>query len=149
MEVILRQDVEGLGATGEICNVAAGYARNYLIPNRFAVQVNTQNLKALAHEKRLLEAKELRNKESAREMAGVISGLTCKFVRRAGEEDRLFGSVTSIDIANSLEEQNVVVDRRSINLDEPIKELGIFMIPISLYPDIIPSLRVVVIREEE
>ena len=82
-------------------------------------------------------------------MAGVISGLTCKFVRRAGEEDRLFGSVTSIDIANSLEEQNVVVDRRSINLDEPIKELGIFMIPISLYPDIIPSLRVVVIREEE
>ena len=84
MEVILRQDVEGLGATGEICNVAAGYARNYLIPNRFAVQVNTQNLKALAHEKRLLEAKELKNKESARETAGVISGLTCKFVRRAG-----------------------------------------------------------------
>jgi len=149
MEVILRQDIEGLGATGEIRKVAAGYARNYLIPNQFAVQVNTQNLKALAHEKRLLEAKELKNKEAAREMAGVISGLTCTFTRRAGEEDRLFGSVTSIDIASSLEDQNIVVDRRAVDLTEPIKELGIFMIPINLYPDIIPSLRVVVVREEE
>ena len=149
MEVILRQDIEGLGATGEIRKVAAGYARNYLIPNEFAVQVNTQNLKALAHENRLLEAKELKNKEAAREMAGVISGLTCTFTRRAGEEDRLFGSVTSIDIASSLEDQNMVVDRRAVDLTEPIKELGIFMIPINLYPDIIPSLRVVVVRDEE
>tara|TARA_B100001964_G_C14014903_1_gene501110 strand:- start:142 stop:591 length:450 start_codon:yes stop_codon:yes gene_type:complete len=149
MEIILKQDVDGLGEIGQIRKVAPGYARNYLIPNQFAVQVNPQNLRALEHEKLLLDATELKNKEAARELAGVISGLTCTIARRAGEGDRLFGSVTNIDIANSLAEQNVIVDRRSFDLAEPIKELGIFMIPINLYPDIIPSLRVVVVREAE
>ena len=146
MEIILRQDVEGLGATGEICNVAAGYARNYLIPNRFAVQVNTQNLKALAHEKRLLEAKELKNKESAREMAGVISGLTCKFVRRAGEEDRLFGSVTSQNIHEALIEKGIEVDRHAILLEEPIKALGIYDIPVKITKGLNQEVKVYVIQ---
>ena len=149
MEGVFIKDVVNQARAGEVKNVAGGYARNYLIPNQFAVQVNPQNLRALEHEKLLLDAKELKNKEAARELAGVISGITCTIARRAGEEDRLFGSVTNIDIANSLAEQNVIVDRRSFDLAEPIKELGIFMIPINLYPDIIPSLRVVVVREAE
>ncbi|MCE2414960.1 50S ribosomal protein L9 [Candidatus Poribacteria bacterium] len=147
MEVILKESVEGLGLPGDVLNVADGYARNYLLPMQLAVHATERNRRHLDHQKRVIDHQETKNKDRAREIAGQMTGVTCTLSRRAGENDRLFGSVTSMDIAENLRTQGFDLERRFFELAEPIRELGVFMVPIKLYTDVVVELRVVVERE--
>ena len=148
MEIILKKTVERLGNTGDVVIVANGYARNYLIPMQLAVRATERNQQQLDHEKRLIVHLESKEKTKAEQLARQIAEVTCTIRRRAGENDRLFGSVTSMDIAEVLSAQSIAIDRRTIETNEPIRELGIFMVPIRLYADVVANLRVVVEREE-
>ena len=148
MEVILKKSVEGLGAPGDVLKVADGYARNYLLPMQLAVHATERNRRYLEHQKRVIDQQESKDKERAREIASQITGVTCTLKRRAGENDRLFGSVTSMDVAEALRAEGFELERRFLELTEPIRELGVFMVPVKLHTDVVIELRVVVEREE-
>ena len=148
MEVILKKSVEGLGAPGDVLKVSDGYARNYLLPMQLAVHATERNRRYLDHQKRVIDQQESKNREHAREIASQISGVTCTLKRRAGENDRLFGSVTSMDIAEAVRAEGFELERRFFELAEPIRELGVFMVPIRLHTDVVVELRVVVERDE-
>jgi large subunit ribosomal protein L9 len=148
MEIILRRSVEGLGTEGKILTVADGYARNYLIPMQLAVQATEKNRRMLEHEKHVLAIQHTKGKREAEQLASRIAETTCTIQRRAGENDRLFGSVTSMDIAEALSAQSIEIDRRHIELGNPIRELGVFMVPIRFYADVVANLQVFVVREE-
>ena len=148
MEVILKKSVEGLGLPGDVLNVADGFARNYLLPMQLAVHATERNRRHLDHEKRVIDHQGAKDKELAQEIAAQMTGVTCTLSRRAGEHDRLFGSVTSMDIAENLRTQGVDLERRFFELAEPIRELGVFMVPVKLHTDVVVELRVVVGREE-
>ena len=147
MEVILKKSVEGLGVPGDVLKVADGYARNYLLPMQLAVHATERNRRYLEHQKRVIDQQESKDKEQAREIASQIAGVTCTLKRRAGENDRLFGSVTSMDIAEALRSEGFALERRFLELAEPIRELGVFMVPVKLHTDVVVELRVVVERE--
>jgi len=147
MEVILKKSVEGLGVPGDVLKVADGYARNYLLPMQLAVHATERNHRYLEHQKRVIEQQESKDKERAREIASQITGVTCTLKRRAGENDRLFGSVTSMDVAEALRTEGFELERRFLELAEPIRELGVFMVPVKLHTDVVVELRVVVERE--
>ena len=132
MEIILQEDVENLGEIGDIIKVKDGYARNYLLPRGFAVMASRRNVRVLEHQKRLAAVKRERVATSANAVREKISGLTLTIAARAGEEEKLFGSVTNIDIEKALQGQGVSVDRRKIVLAEPIKQLGTYTIPVRL-----------------
>ena len=144
MKVILREPVEGLGGAGDVITVADGHARNYLIPMQLAVQATEENQRQLEHEKHLSAHVEGKAKLGAEQLAEQIAGVTCTIQRRAGENDRLFGSVTSQNIAEALAAQLIEIDRRHINMDEPIRELGVFTVPIHLHSEVVANLQVVV-----
>lgn len=148
MEVILKKSVEGLGVPGDVLNVADGYARNYLLPMQLAVHATERNRRYLEHQKRVIDQEESKNREHAREIAAQITGVTCTLKRRAGENDRLFGSVTSMDVAEAVRAEGFELERRFFELAEPIRELGVFMVPVKLHTDVVVELRVVVEREE-
>ena len=148
MEVILKKSVEGLGAPGDVLKVADGYARNYLLPMQLAVHATERNRRHLEHQKRVIDHQEAKDKERALEIASQITGVTCTLSRRAGENDRLFGSVTSMDISESLRAQGFDLERRFFELAEPIRELGVFMVPVKLHTDVVVELQIVVEREE-
>ena len=148
MEVILKKSVEGLGVPGDVLNVADGYARNYLLPMQLAVHATERNRRHLEHQKRVIDQEESKNREHAREIAAQITGVTCTLKRRAGENDRLFGSVTSMDVAEAVRAEGFELERRFFELAEPIRELGVFMVPVKLHTDVVVELRVVVEREE-
>lgn len=148
MEVILKKSVEGLGAPGDVLQVSDGYARNYLLPMQLAVHATERNRRYLDHQKRVIDQQESKNREHAREIASQISGVTCTLKRRAGENDRLFGSVTSMDIAEAVRAEGFELERRLFELAEPIRELGVFMVPVRLHTDVVVELRVVVERDE-
>ena len=147
MEVILKESVEGLGVPGDVLDVADGYARNYLLPMQLAVHATERNRRHFEHQKRVIDHQESRNRDQAREIAAQIAGVTCTLSRRAGENDRLFGSVTAMDIAEALHAEGFDLERRFFALEEPIRELGVFMVPIKLHTDVQIELRVVVERE--
>ena len=147
MEVILKKSVEGLGVPGDVLKVADGYARNYLLPMQLAVHATERNRRFLEHQKRVIDQQESKDKERAREIAAQITGVTCTLTRRAGENDRLFGSVTSMDVAEALRAEGFELERRFLELAEPIRELGVFMVPVKLHTDVVVELRVVVERE--
>ena len=146
--VILRQDVTDLGRAGEIVDVKAGYARNYLIPQGLAYAASEGNVRRLENERRQARVSVEREKERAEGLAAELEGRSVSFKVRAGEEGRLFGSVTSVDIAEQLAREGVVIDRRDIMLDEPIKELGVFRVSVRLHADVRPELTVWVVAEE-
>ncbi len=149
MEVILKKSIEGLGASGDVLKVADGYARNYLLPMQLAVHATERDQRHLEHQKRVIDQQETKDREQAREIASQISGVTCHLTRRAGENDRLFGSVTPTDIVDSLRTAaSLELDRRVIELTEPIRELGAFTVSVKLHADVTAELRVVVEREE-
>lgn len=148
MEIILKRTVDGLGNGGDVITVANGYARNYLIPMQLAIQATEQNRRQFDHEKDILVNLETKEKAQAEQLAASISEATCTIQRRSGENDRLFGSVTSMDIAESLSAQSIEIDRRHIELADPIRELGVFTVLIRLHTDVVADLRVVVEREE-
>jgi large subunit ribosomal protein L9 len=132
MEVILREDVQNLGTVGDIVKVKPGFARNYLLPRGLAVVADRRNVHVLAHQKRIVADKRERDRRHAETAAQKLSSLRVTIKARAGEEGKLFGSVTNIDIEKALAEQGVTVERRRIRLDEPIKSIGEHLIPVHL-----------------
>ncbi|MBI5286884.1 MAG: 50S ribosomal protein L9 [Deltaproteobacteria bacterium] len=147
MKVILREDVSSLGKGGNVVKVADGYARNYLVPKGLALEATPKNLKIWEEERKALAKRLARQKEEALKTVERLEGLVCTFPRRVGEDERLFGSVTSIDIEGYLKERGLDVDRKKILLEDPIKTLGIFTVPVKLHPEAIANLKVEVVRE--
>ena len=149
MNVILMQDLEPLGYEGDIVDVARGYARNYLIPKGLATEASNANLKALEMRKGKILAKRTKDKEEAERVREKISEVTVTIRAKAGEEGKLYGSVTSRDIAQQLDAQGVEVDRRKIVIDEAIRSLGEFEVAVKLHPDVVAMIKVVVEEEEK
>jgi large subunit ribosomal protein L9 len=150
LKVILRQDIDTLGAAGDVVTVKPGYARNYLLPRGFAFEATQSNLRRIEEDKSRAEAKTRRDYLEARRRASQLEGVSLTFHAKAGEESKLFGSITSGDIADRLAEQGLdfEVDRRAIELDEPIKALGVFAVPVKLHADVKPELKVWVIKAD-
>lgn len=149
MEVILRHDMDELGLEGDIVKVAKGYARNYLVPKGFALEATPQNIKALELQRKKIEAKRLKGRESAEQLRERMAGLVIQIPQKVGEEGKLYGSVTTMDIAGYLEAQGIVIDRRKISLDKPIKAVGEYDVPVRIYPKVTGSVKVVVAPEGE
>lgn len=148
-EVILRAEVDHLGHAGDVVEVAPGYARNFLVPRGLAYVATEANKHRVAQEKKKYVEKLAEQKVAAEEVAGRLEGKEITFVRMAGEEDQLYGSVSTADIAEALEEAGYDVDRRLVGLDEPIKSLGEFDVPIRLHPEVTVPIKVIVEREQE
>jgi large subunit ribosomal protein L9 len=149
MEVILREHVEHLGRRGDVVKVAAGYARNYLLPRNLALAVNQGNRRRIEHERKIVEQKELAEKAAAEATAARLGEVVCEIGRRVGEHDALYGSVTTADIAASLAEKGFEVDKRKIHLEEPLKQLGEFTVPVKLHHEVTAQVKVVVTKLEE
>ncbi|MGH7369561.1 MAG: 50S ribosomal protein L9 [Candidatus Methylomirabilaceae bacterium] len=149
MKIILLQEVEKLGRAGEQVEVADGYARNFLIPARKAVAATPAHAKSLNDLVRQNKGRQDRLRQAAEELAGRITGARCVVKRRAGEQEKLFGSVTNLDIAAALADLGIEVDRRKILLDEPIKALGNYTVQVRLHPQVVADLRLNVERREE
>ena len=147
MEVILRQAVDNLGHPGDIVTVSAGYARNFLLPRGLAYEATPGNLKRIAAERQRLEAAENTRRDTAKDLAKRIEEVSLTFSARVVEEGKLFGSITATDIAQQLEAHGVHVEKRQIDLHEPIKTLGVFRVPIRLHADVRPEVRVWVIKQ--
>jgi large subunit ribosomal protein L9 len=147
MEIILRQAVENLGKTGDVVKVKAGYARNYLLPHGLAYEATPGNLKRIQQERDRLEAAENERRTAAQGLAEKIEQVSLTFSARVGEEGKLFGSVTAADIAAQLEAQGFRLEKRQIDLHEPIKALGVYRVPIRLHADVKPEVRVWVIKQ--
>jgi large subunit ribosomal protein L9 len=148
MKVILKEDIPKLGRMGQTVQVARGYGRNYLIPQGKAIQATSKNLKALEHERMLIQRKADLNRKEAEGLAGKIRGLTLTLTRKVVEEDKLYGSVSVSDISQALEEAGVEIERKLIKLDEPIKSLGEFKVSIKVYHDVTAELTVQVVKED-
>jgi len=149
MEVILREDVDKLGNRGQTVEVAAGYARNFLLPKRMAVRATQANRKIVEQERQAHVRREATERGAAEELAKLLNGVSVTVAQKAGEMDQLFGSVTAKDIAEALEKQNFTIERRKIHLDEPIKQLGEHPVVVRLFKDVSAEIKVNVIREEE
>jgi large subunit ribosomal protein L9 len=147
MEVILRQAIENLGNPGDVVTVKPGYARNFLLPRGLAYEATPGNLKRIAAERQRLEAAESNRRDAARELAKRIEEVSLTFSARVGDEGKLFGSITATDVAHQLEAQGVQVEKRQIDLHEPIKTLGVFRVPIRLHADVRPEVKVWVIKQ--
>lgn len=147
MEIILRQAIDDLGKPGDVVSVRAGYARNFLLPRGFAYEATPGNLKRIAQERSRLEAAENERREAASSIAVTLEQVSLTFSARVGEEGKLFGSVTAADIALQLEAQGIKIERRQIDLHEPIKALGVYKVPIRLHADVKPEIRVWVIKQ--
>lgn len=146
MEVILRQAVDKLGHPGDLVKVSAGFARNFLLPRGIAVEATEGNKRRIAQEKARLEAAEAERRQAAEAHATKLEQVSLTFSARVGEEGKLFGSVTAADIAHQLEAQGYAVERRQIDLPEPIKALGVYRVPIRLHADVKPEIKVWVIK---
>jgi large subunit ribosomal protein L9 len=147
MEVILREHVEHLGRRGDVVKVADGYARNYLLPRKLALTVTEGNRKQIERERQIAEKREADERVAAEAMAARLVGLEIAIARRVGETEALYGSVTSADIAEALAAKGFEVDRRRVQLAEPIKQLGEFDVPVRLHRDVSATVKVVVTRE--
>ena len=147
MEVILRQAVENLGHPGDVVTVSNGYARNYLLPRGVAYQATAGNKKRISQEKARLEAAEGQRRGAAEEIAKKLEEVSITFAARVGDEGKLFGSVTTQDIADQLAAQGFTIEKRQVELPEPIKTLGVYRIPIRLHADVHPEIKVWVIAQ--
>ena len=148
MKVILKQDVEKLGRKGDLVNVAPGFGRNYLIPRKLALEVTAGNLKMIEIERQALKKKAEAERQSFQGTIQKLNQVTLTFPRRAGEKDVIFGSVSAADIKEALDKLGFEVDKRKIHLDEPIKRLGNFTVPVKVYHEDKAEVKVVVVKEE-
>ena len=148
MEIILRESVPSLGKAGDTAKVADGYARNYLIPKGFAFLSDRKNVAQLERQRSMILARAAKFKAEYEALAGQLEGLDLSVSVRVGEEGRLYGSVTTMDIAKAVESKGYMVDRRKIQMDEPIKSIGEFVVPVKLSSDIVASLKVKVVPQE-
>jgi large subunit ribosomal protein L9 len=148
MKVILTQDMDSLGLAGEIVEVARGYARNYLIPKRVALEATEDNIKRTEAQRKTIEVKRIKLKEDALKVKERLADVVITIAQKAGEEDKLYGSVTSMDIAEQLEKEGITIDRRKIVLDKPIKSLGEFSVPVKLHSQVSAPVKVIVVPEQ-
>jgi large subunit ribosomal protein L9 len=148
MEVILREDVDNLGNRGQMVKVAAGYARNFLLPKKLAMEATDANKKIIEQVREAALRREAKEIGQAQELAKMMTGLTLTLKAKAGENDHLFGSITSQDIQRALEAQKYTIDRRKIHLPEPIRALGEYKVPVTLHRDVTPELAVNVVKED-
>jgi len=148
MKVILKTDMDSLGLEGSTVNVAKGYARNYLIPNGYAMEVNNQNIKFMEMQKKKIDTRRIKAKEDAEKIKLAIANTVVTLTQKVGEEEKLYGSVTSMDIASQLKNLGIDIDRRKILLDKPIRTLGEYDVLIKLYPEVTGSIKVIVAPEE-
>ena len=148
MEVILREDVDKLGNRGDLVRVTAGYARNFLLPRRLAVAATDSNRKIVEQERQAHLRREAHLKSEAEDLSKLLNGVSVTITQKAGEQDQLFGSVTAKDVSDALAAKNFTVDRRKIQLDEPIKQIGEFKVPVRLHKDVVAEITVVVAKEE-
>lgn len=148
MKLILKENLENLGNIGDIVKVAPGYARNYLLPRGLAIEATTKNAKALEHAKRQLEYKKNKVLEVAKQFAARIEGIALVLPHQAGEEGKLFGSVTNMELAEQLKAQGIEVDRKKIALAEPIKQLGEYTVAVKVHPEVTANLKVNVTKAE-
>jgi large subunit ribosomal protein L9 len=149
MEVILRQDVSKVGHRGDLVKVADGFARNFLLPRKLAVAATAGNKKVVEQEKNAAVRREAVERGDAEKLAQLLTGVSVSVARKAGEGDQLFGSVTAIDVADALASKGYQIDRRKINMDEPLKHLGEFDVPVKLHKDVTAQVKVYVVKEAE
>jgi|SRR5450432_237862 large subunit ribosomal protein L9 len=149
MQVILRDDMENLGKSGEVVNVKPGYARNFLLPRGHALKATASDVKRVEHEKRVIAARTAKLAKEAQSEADALSKVSVSIARSVGEEDKLYGSVTSRDIADALGEQGVKVDSKKIHLAEPIKTLGLTEVQVKLGRGVNATVKVWVVKKEE
>ena len=147
MEVILREDVEKLGHRGDVVTVKPGYARNYLLPQKLAIEATTGSMKALERIRGSLAKKTATELDAAKKQAELLTGVSLKFARKTGENDQMFGSVTSGDIAEALHAQSFEVDKRQIHLADPIRTIGEFPVTIKVFRDVTAEIKVHVEKE--
>ena len=147
MKVILREDIPNLGKSGELITVKDGFGRNYLLPRKMAVLANEQNVRQLEHDKSVIAARQIKLKGSAEQQAKRLEAISVSFKRKVGEQDKLYGSVTALDIAESLAAQGQKVDRRLIHLPEPIKAVGSYEVEIRLHHEVTAKIKVEVAPE--
>lgn len=148
MEVILREDIDNLGTRGDMVKVASGYARNFLLPRRLAVEATDANRKIVEQERQAHLRKEAKLKTEAEDLAKLMAGVSVTIAQKAGENDQLFGSVTSKDVVDALAAKRFTIDRRKVQLDEPIKTLGEFKVPLRLHREVTAEITVNVVKEE-
>ncbi|MBN2061863.1 MAG: 50S ribosomal protein L9 [Deltaproteobacteria bacterium] len=148
MKVILLKDMDDLGLEGDIISVKNGYARNYLIPKDFALEASERNIKLIESKRKKIEIRKLKAREDALKIKEGLADLQITIAQKVGEGDKLYGSVTSMDIASEMEKRGVTIDRRKIVLEKPIKNLGEFKIPIKIYPGVTGFITVSVVPEE-
>lgn len=149
MEVILREHVEHLGARGDVVKVTPGYARNYLLPRKLALAVTDNNKRQIDREKKLAEARDMEERSAAEAVAARMGALEIVIARRTGENDALYGSVTSADIAEALEAKGFEVDKRKIQMADPIKSLGESTIPVKIHREVIAQVKVKVVSDKK
>jgi len=147
MEVILRQAVENLGKPGDVVKVSNGFGRNFLLPRGVAFEATAGNLKRIAQEKERLETAEGARRSAAQELANKLEQVSLTFSARVGEDGKLFGSVTPADIVHQLETQGFQIEKRQIDLHEPLRTLGVFRVPVRLHADVKPEIRIWVIKQ--
>ena len=148
MDIILREDIDNLGVRGDVVKVAPGYARNFLLPKKLAVVATDSNKKIVEQERQAHLRKEAKLQGEAQDLAKLVNGVSVTIKQKSGENDQLFGSVTSKDVADALAAKGFTIDRRKIQLDEPIKSLGEFKVPVKLHKEVTAEVTVVVAKEE-
>jgi large subunit ribosomal protein L9 len=148
MQIILQEDVEKLGTRGEVVDVADGYARNFLLPRKLALEASAGNMKRLEKMRAVFAKKEATEKDAAQKLSETLAGVTLEFARRAGENDQLFGSVTSGDVAEALAAKGYEVEKRKISLADAIKVVGEYDVPVKLHREVTTNVKVVVKKEE-
>ncbi len=147
MKIILREDVEKLGKAGEVVKVKDGFGRNYLIPQKLAVLANVRNMKALDHDRRTIETRAKKTRKTAEATAATLSAVSLTLPAKTGEEGKLFGAITSRDIAEALGKAGLTVDRKAIQLADPIKQVGDYKVKIRVAADVFPEISVSVVPE--
>jgi len=148
MKVILKTDMDSLGLEGSTVNVAKGYARNYLIPKGFAVEATNQNIKLVEMQKKKIDTRRIKTKEDAEKLKLILDNTVVTLTQKVGEEEKLYGSVTTMDIAAQLHNSGIDIDRKKILLDKPIRTLGESDVLIKLHPEVTGSIKVIVAPEE-
>ncbi len=147
MKVFLKEEVKNLGKIGDVVNVSEGYARNFLLPKKFAVEANPKNLKEFEHNKRIIQERAAKINDASKATADKLSALTLKIRAKAGEEEKLFGSVTTMDIAEAFKAEGFEVDKKKILLTEPIKRLGEYTVEVKIHSEVNATVKVQVVSD--
>ena len=148
MQIILTQDMDDLGLEGDVVAVKNGYGRNYLVPQGMALLATKENITALGMQRKKIEMKRVKVRQEAEAFKGSMDGTVLSFAQKAGAEGKLYGSVTTMDIAAALEEKGIMIDRRKIVLEKPVKEVGEFDVDVKIYPEVVGTVKIVVSAEK-